>query len=175
MTTTDETNSTDYFRNASPAERIFLTNYDPSKYPIITVTVDLAVFRVSPSSHFTYDVLLVKRGGFPYKDRWALPGGFLENGEKADQAAIREVQEETGIGVLAASFVKVLDQPDRDPRGRCLSLLHTAWEPYGREPTAGDDASEAGWVPVAEALKAPLAFDHNAALIAALKNRGLIA
>lgn len=108
-------------------------------------------------------VLLIRRGKAPHKGQWALPGGHLNPGETPGDAARRELTEETGVVVTVdrLALVGVYAAPDRDPRGRYISWAYGVLLDGMSEPTAGDDAREARWVPVSEALEAGLAFDHT--------------
>jgi 8-oxo-dGTP diphosphatase len=111
-------------------------------------------------------VVLVKRGTEPYKGKWALPGGFVRYGEKVDNAAAREAEEETGLKVRVRRLVNVYSDPKRDPRGHAVSTCFTA-DVVGGKLTAGSDAAEVRvfkQIPWGE-----LAFDH--ALM--LKDAGL--
>ncbi|MFF7139411.1 MULTISPECIES: NUDIX domain-containing protein [Streptomyces] len=105
-------------------------------------------------------VLLIERGWDPFKGRWALPGGHVDERETSLAAAVRELEEETGITVPAADLRQVgaFDAPGRDPRGRYVSVAYTATLPTPLRPTAGDDATAARWWPL-NALP-DLAFDH---------------
>lgn len=143
------------YQPESDEEREFLDNYDPSRYAITIVTVDVVIMRHTGRRR---EVVLIKRKGYPYKDRWALPGGFMEPGETGELAARREVMEEAGMDLHHMRFMKVADMPDRDPRGRCISLVYLAKS--DGEPFAGDDAVEAKWFKLSEAIDLPLAFDH---------------
>ncbi len=126
------------------------------------VAVDLVVLTVR---HATLDVLLIRRGIAPFRNRLALPGGFVLPGEDLDHAALRELQEETGITDMDLHIEQLASYgtPDRDPRGRVLSVAYLALVPELPEPTAGSDAAAAAWQPVAELLDRPrrLAFDHH--------------
>lgn len=116
-------------------------------------------------------VLLVRRGGAPYKGCWALPGGFMEMDEPLERTAQRELAEETGIGVEADELrlVGVFSRVDRDPRGRTITAAYSARVPEGTTPTAGDDAAAVGWWPLADLP--PLAFDHADILDAYIAQR----
>lgn len=120
----------------------------------VSLTVDIAVIRTD--GH----LLLIKRGWNPYKGSWALPGGYVDMGETSRDAAVRELAEETGICALPAELTRVdiFDEPNRDPRGRVVSVAYLLYVIPGTEATAGDDAADARWWPV-DALP-PLAFDH---------------
>lgn len=149
--------TSNYYQSASPEERAFLDAYDAKDYEVISVTVDVVALDHAGGET---RVLLVKRKNFPYKDRWALPGGYVEIYEDTATAAKREVEEEAGLRVGQMSFLCVADKPDRDPRGRTISIVYKANSAQG-EPYAGDDAVEAEWFSLSDALYLPLAFDHN--------------
>lgn len=101
-------------------------------------------------------VLLIKRGGFPGKGLWAIPGGFLEPRERLLQAAMRELVEETSLGVLTSSLenalvdAKVFDHPDRSQRGRTITHAHffDLRTDHLPEIEAADDAAQATWLPI---------------------------
>ncbi len=101
-------------------------------------------------------VLLIKRKNEPFKGRWALPGGFVEYGETVEEAALREVKEETGMDARIKKLVGVYSDPDRDPRGHTISIVFLM-EAKG-ETIAGDDAIEARFFDLNDLP--PLAFDH---------------
>ncbi|MFF8696766.1 NUDIX domain-containing protein [Streptomyces sp. NPDC015144] len=112
-------------------------------------------------------VLLIERGWAPYKNSWALPGGHVDSGETSLAAAARELEEETGIPIPVTDLRQVgaFDAPDRDPRGRYVSIAYTTTLPAPIPPTAGNDATTARWWPLD---KLPdLAFDHADILTAA--------
>jgi 8-oxo-dGTP diphosphatase len=108
-------------------------------------------------------VLLIERGWDPYAGCLALPGGLVGHGETFEQAARRELVEETGVTAppLLGS-VGVYDEPDRDPRGRVVSVAFAGMAYETVPPTAGDDARAAQWVEVRSVLSGaqPVAFDH---------------
>ena len=114
-------------------------------------------------------VVLIRRKHEPFKGHYALPGGFVEYGERVEETAIREAKEETGLDVKLLRFVGVYSDPSRDPRGHTVT---TAFLALGTgELKAGDDAKEVHVVSIDEALKLPLAFDHEEILRDALSLR----
>lgn len=105
------------------------------------------------------EVLLIQRKHPPFAGRWALPGGFVEEGETLLQAARRELYEETGLEDVPLRQWAAFGDPGRDPRGWTVSIVFWAWlGAQAPTPQAGDDAALARWWPV-DALP-PLAFDH---------------
>ncbi|MFI5805668.1 NUDIX domain-containing protein [Streptomyces sp. NPDC051561] len=114
-------------------------------------------------------VLLVERGWDPFKGQWALPGGFVDPGETSRAAAARELAEEAGV--YAAEYelhqVGVFDAPDRDPRGRYVTVAYHLEVHSGLPIEAGDDATKAQWWPLTDLP--PLAFDHAEIIAHALE------
>ena len=86
-------------------------------------------------------ILLIKRGTTPFKGKWALPGGFVEYGEKTEDAVVREVFEETGLKTKISRLVGVYSDPKRDPRGHTITIVYTL-EICGGNMRNGDDASD---------------------------------
>lgn len=125
------------------------------KYPRPAVTADCVVMTREPDTK----VLLIERGGEPYKGCWAFPGGFMNMDETAAQCAVRELQEETGLTVQNVSQIGAYSGVDRDPRGRTVTVAYLAVVDREMVVTGQDDAARAQWWPVS-ALP-PLAFDHN--------------
>lgn len=145
-----------------PDHEAFLAGYDPRRYAPVAVTVDVVALTIRDGR---LCVLLVERGAPPYAGHRALPGGFVKR-ETLDEAALRELAEETGLTPGHGDLDRVhLEQlrtygaPDRDPRMRVVSVAYLAFAPRLPEPTAGSDAARAYWVPVDEAKD--LAFDHD--------------
>ena len=127
------------------------------KHQPIQVTVDIVVFTVHEQ---TLQVLLIERGIDPFKGRYALPGGFVRTEETLEQAAFRELLEETGTKDVYLEQLYTFGDPHRDPRGRVVTVAYYALVPNDKSPLlAGTDAAAAAWYPVS-ALP-PLAFDHK--------------
>lgn len=127
------------------------------KYPRPMVTVDIAVFCQFDGE---LRVLLIQRGNPPYKNAWALPGGFIEMDEKVVDSAYRELEEETGLSGVSLEQFFTYGDPGRDPRGRTISVVYTGFTiPENAEVKGADDAKKAAWVSVSELP--PLAFDHG--------------
>ena len=144
-------------------EQEFLQAYDLSKYDRPSLTADVAIFairRFEPDSYRheparELALLLVRRGQHPFKDCWALPGGFVKRNETVEACAVREVGEETGVTPSALIPIGSYSQPGRDPRGWIISeLFASVIRDDARLPVGSDDAAEAGWFSVR--------FDKNA-------------
>jgi 8-oxo-dGTP diphosphatase len=136
----------------------------------VSVTVDLAIFTVRQAE---LQVLLIKRGKEPFLGAAALPGGYVRDGETLDQAARRELCEETGVdrADLHLEQLRTYGDPERDPRGRVITVAYLALGANLPTPHAGTDAKSAEWVPVQEAMRQQdeLAFDHAVILREALE------
>jgi 8-oxo-dGTP diphosphatase len=106
-------------------------------YKIPSLTTDIFIFDDD------FNFILIKRKNDPYKDYWALPGGFVEYGESVETAAIREAKEETSIDVELKDLVNVYSKPDRDPRGHTVTIAYTAKGDFASK-KADSDASDIG-------------------------------
>ncbi|OAV42746.1 NUDIX domain-containing protein [Lewinella sp. 4G2] len=128
------------------------------EYPRPSVTVDIVVFGYDGGSELK--ILLIERGGEPYKGHWALPGGFVDMDETLETAALRELEEETGVKDLYVEQLYTYGTPDRDPRGRVISVAYFSLVNLQDHPAvASSDATRAEWFPV---NKIPdMAFDHD--------------
>ena len=131
------------------------------------VAVDMIVFTIRSNELM---VLLIKRGSNPFKGMWAIPGGSVMVSESLEDAAKRELEEETGIRNIELRQLHTFGNPKRDPRGRVISVAYFALINSGDIILKPDtDASEAEWFSV---LKLPkLAFDHKKILEYALRER----
>ena len=137
--------------------------YDPRAFTPFAVTVDIVLMTVVERE---LRVLLIRRGKEPYKDAWALPGGFVHPDEDLADAAARELLEETGIGHERSRLEQLgtYGNPGRDPRMRVVTVAHWTIVPrLDQVPKGGSDASHAELIPVAEIQsdRVPLAFDHR--------------
>jgi len=137
----------------------------------ILVTVDTLVFRITDEEN--YEVLLIERKNDPFQGQWALPGGFVEDDEDLPTAAIRELEEETGIGDLVdLEQYKSYGKPGRDPRGRTVTCVFYGFlsEEAPKE-NAGSDAADAKWFSIYQLPD--LAFDHALILSDVKEHLGL--
>ncbi len=134
--------------------------YDPSQFPAFAVTVDVVILTMSEG---LLHVLLVCRGEAPFKGIWAIPGGFKRPTETLDEAALRELREETGVD--AASLLTqfgAYGDPERDPRMNVVTVAYLAVLRDLGSISGGSDAAAAALMPVSAVLngKVELAFDH---------------
>ena len=107
-----------------------------------------------------FNFILIKRRNDPYKDYWALPGGFVEYGESVETAAIREAKEETDIDVELIDLVNVYSKPDRDPRGHTVSVVYTSKGNMDIK-KAGSDAKDISIFSHEKLDEIDIAFDHK--------------
>ena len=105
-------------------------------------------------------VILVKRGNEPFKGQWVFPGGFVDYGESVEDAALRELREETGVKGEIQAILGVYSKPERDPRAHHISVVFIAQHIMG-QPKGGDDAAEAAWHNIKDLTSESLAFDHG--------------
>jgi 8-oxo-dGTP diphosphatase len=124
-------------------------------YPRPALTVDALVLAKEGEE---WHLLLIQRGKEPFKNRWALPGGFVNMEETLEQACCRELEEETGLQLSNMEQFRVFDAIDRDPRHRTISVVFYAMIPGVCQVKGEDDASDARWFPLSQLPE--LAFDH---------------
>jgi len=134
------------------------------KYPHPSVTVDCVVFGLDEG---VLKLLLIKRLLAPFKDKWALPGGFVLMDEDLETAALRELKEETGVDDLYLEQFQAYGKPNRDPRERVITIAYFAIvNLFKYTLKASTDAKEAEWYPVNDLPS--LAFDHENIVLNAL-------
>jgi 8-oxo-dGTP diphosphatase len=136
----------------------------------VLLTCDVVALTFRPEGGLS--VLLVRRGAKPFAGRWALPGGFVDPDEELQDAAARELEEETGVSTRRARLEQLgaYGAPRRDPRGRVVSVAFLTGVPWTTEVRGGDDAADARWMPVGDARRPRrLAFDHRQILEDALQ------
>ncbi len=151
------------------------------KYPRPSFTVDVVIFGVEPQLGWDLQVLLIQRAAetgpeAAFPGFWAIPGGFVEvddegnQGESLEEAAHRELAEETGVKVEYLEQLYTFGKPKRDPRGRVISVAYFALvQSKDHVAEANSDASDARWFSIDDAMKLTLAFDHNEILKKALQ------
>lgn len=144
-------------RIISDEEKSYLAEYDIKRYFRPSVSTDIAAFTIKNKNEENYRkeekasllILMVKRGTHPFKDCWALPGGFLREKESVEECAYREITEETNIKPISIKHIGVFSEVDRDPRGRIISNAFTSiiYDSEG-EIISGEDADDARWFEV---------------------------
>lgn len=126
------------------------------EYPHPAVTTDIVIFTIRDRK---LKLLLIRRGGEPYRGKWALPGGFVQEGEGLDEAARRELEEETGVSGVFLEQLYTFGKPDRDPRERVITVAYYTLVPSDKlQLRAATDAEAVGWFAMDELPE--LAFDH---------------
>jgi 8-oxo-dGTP diphosphatase len=139
--------------------------YDPSKYDRPSVTVDVVIFTLLEGA---LNVLLVQRKRWPFEGHWAIPGGFVDMNESLEQAARRELEEETGVHDVYLEQLYTFGAPKRDPRTRVISVAYIALVSSDTQTLrVSDESTDVRWFPV-QRLPGPLAFDHDYILATAL-------
>lgn len=124
-------------------------------YPRPAVTVDVVILTRETKPR----VLLIRRKHQPFAGCWALPGGFVDMDESLEDAARRELLEETGVQAAHLEQLHTFGDPGRDPRGRTITIVYLARvNPAAVHPRPADDAAETGWFSLRK--PPPLAFDH---------------
>ncbi|MDO5291166.1 MAG: NUDIX hydrolase [bacterium] len=131
----------------------FLTEYDPYKYKTPAVTADIVVLKEKNDADIEINntglqLLLIKRKNHPCINEWALPGGFAELDESLEESAKRELEEETTVTGVPMQQLRTWGEPDRDPRGRVITVSYLAYLEQEVDVVASDDAKEAAWVDV---------------------------
>lgn len=135
-------------------------------YPRPAVTVDIIVLKNFDNHP---EILLIERKNEPFKNMWALPGGFVDKDEDIETAAYRELKEETSIEDINLSQLHTFGKPGRDPRGHTISIVHIGFlKNNNQKIQAGDDAKNLQWFSVNQLPE--LAFDHQEIIHYALEN-----
>lgn len=141
--------------SADPAQ-----NYNPAAYDRPSVTADIVLFSIIDSA---LKVLLIQRKAWPFEGSWALPGGFIRMDESLEEAAYRELAEETNVqqDEVYLEQLYTFGEPDRDPRMRVMTVAYFALVGADKieSPRAGDDAANVSWFSAYD--PPPMAFDHN--------------
>ncbi|TXB66594.1 NUDIX hydrolase [Phaeodactylibacter luteus] len=135
------------------------------EYPRPSMTVDCVIFGLDQSHKLK--VLLIQRDHAPFEGHWALPGGFVDMDESLERAALRELEEETGVRDVFIEQLYTFGSPGRDPRGRVVSVAYYALVNLGEHPVkAASDARKVEWFEVDQLPE--LAFDHAQILAVAV-------
>ena len=136
------------------------SDYDPSQFPPFGVTVDVVILTMAEGE---LQVLLVSRGEAPYEGMWAVPGGFKRPAETLDEAALRELREETGVDATTLTQFGAYGDPGRDPRMNVVTVGYLAVVRDVGPVVGGSDATAAALLKVRDILggKVELAFDHR--------------
>ncbi len=129
----------------------------------IFVTVDCVVLQTDGTD---FQLLLIQRKNEPYKDYWALPGGFVDENEDLEAAAARELYEETTVKATDLLQIGAFGKPFRDPRSHVVSVAYYTLLKEKVQAKANDDAKEVGWFSIKELPL--LAFDHQEIIECAL-------
>ena len=129
------------------------------------MTVDIFIYNEN------HEFILIKRKNDPFKDHWALPGGFVDYGEKTEDAAIREAKEETSIDIESVKLFNVYSDPNRDPRRHTVSIVYLAHGNFD-DAKADDDAKDIGVFSFDVLKEMKLAFDHETILSDIKKHLG---
>lgn len=144
------------------------------EHPRPALTTDAVVFGYERDSQ-ELSILLVERKKEPYQGKYAFPGGFVDPEEKVEDACHRELKEETGIELGKLKEFGVFSDPERDPRGRVISIAFLGLvDRSDHQPQGGDDASSADWAPLDELDPSTLAFDHEQMLERAIQELNLL-
>ncbi len=160
-------------------EQVFLSNYCLEDYDRPSVTADIVAFSIRTEDGDSYrhnnksklSLLLVKRGEYPYKGAWALPGGFLRKDETIEECAFREIKEETNLEPISLMPIGVYSDLNRDPRGRIVSNAYLSIiSDCNATISGGTDVEDAKWFDISFVLEDDfyyLELKHNDILLRA--------
>jgi len=136
------------------------------KYPRPALTVDCVIFSADTGNR---EVVLIQRENYPFEGMWALPGGFVDMDETVEEAAARELKEETGLSGMDLEQLHTFSAIDRDPRGRTISVVFYGFADKDEKSiVAGSDARNVKWFNIDNLPE--LGFDHNEIIDLALNN-----
>lgn len=134
-----------------------MQNTNEPSYEQASVTIDLVIFTINNDQ---LKVLLVKRGIQPFLGQWSIPGGFLQRGESLEEAALRIMEEKTGVKDVYLEQLYTFGRPDRDPRSRIVTVTYFALIPWKRlARPLSKNVTEVDWFSTSELPE--LAFDHR--------------
>ena len=128
-----------------------------AEYKKPSITVDIIIFNENDRNN---NFILIKRKNEPYKDHWAIPGGFVDYGETVEDAAIREAKEETTVDIDIEELFGVYSDSNRDPRGHTITIVYVATGNFD-EIQANSDAADVGVYSFNEIKSMKIAFDHR--------------
>lgn len=139
-----------------------------TEYKKPSITVDIIIFNKNKLDKFSDEIdeknknefILIKRKNDPFRNHWAIPGGFVDYGETVENAAIREAKEETGIDVKLKKLIGVYSGPERDPRGHTITMAYLAIGDFGKI-KAGSDARDVEIFSFEDIKSMKIAFDHD--------------
>lgn len=153
---------TKYYLSAE--DRDFVEHYNPGDYDRPSVTADILIFTVDPAKG-SLELLMIKRKNPPFRDYWALPGGFVNMDESLEEGARRELFEETGVKDVHLEQLYTFGDVGRDPRMRVITVAYFALVPKALlKPKAGDDAAETKWFTVSLDAEGCVRLDREYAL-----------
>lgn len=141
------------------SEADYLQHYNIHNYDIPLVSVDIAIFTLIDGK---LQILLVERGDYPHKNRWSLPGGFIDVqlDKDLEATALRKLKEKTGVKAPYLEQIGSVGNSSRDPRGWSVTVLYMALIPFAPTEAFIDSVVDARWWPYKTAIKQPMAFDH---------------
>lgn len=150
------------------SEKEYLKNYNIHDFDVPLASVDLCIFSIVNQS---LKVLVVKRNDYPYIERWALPGGFVDisGDETLEDTAIRKLSEKTGVKTPYVEQIETIGNRNRDPRGWSMTVLYNALISHSEVDAKERDDENVRWVTLEDAGNLNMAFDHHSLLEKATK------
>ena len=152
-------------------EAEFIRQYDPNRYEKPAVTVDMLIFTVNPEKDDSLELLMIERGGHPFLGKWAIPGGFVEMEESLEEAAARELKEETDLSDIYMEQLYTFGDVGRDPRMRVISVAYMALVPKAKWFTVKPGADDRLTLLSEDVClsEEDIAFDHEKVIKTALQ------